>query len=200
MAGYLRGSARKTFELTLGAAALLIPALGMRETGIAASGGAFPGFTGAPGEETCRHCHDTFPLNVGDQALRVEGFPETYSPGAIYPVTVSLTSPSGVRWGFQATSVAANSRKGAGRFRATDKAHTKVVEGYFEPSRRYVEQKRAGTYPGQRDGASWSFEWKAPKRDKGPITLYVAGNVSNDNGDRTGDFIYYTEVTSQPAE
>ena len=28
----------------------------------------------------------------------------------------------------------------------------------------------------------------------------VAGNVSNDNGDRTGDFIYYTEVTSQPAE
>jgi hypothetical protein len=179
-------------------AALALPLLGAGDTGIASSSGPFPGFTGAPGEETCRHCHDTFPINPGGGELRIEGFPETYVPNETYPVTITLESPSGVKWGFQATVLGEN-RKRAGKVIVTDKDTTKVVAGIFEPNRRYLEQKRAGTFEGQRGAASWEFAWRAPKRAKGVITIHVSGNVANGNGEPTGDFIYYAEKTSLPA-
>lgn len=193
-----RSSAKRAVMLAVLAGALVLPMLGSKEVGTASSNGPFPGFTGAPGEETCRHCHDTFPLNVGGGELRIEGFPEVYVPGESYPVTVRLESQSGLSWGFQATVLAAN-RKRAGKFIVADKKILKVKKGVFEPNRRYIEQKRPGTYVGQRGGASWEFTWKAPKRDKGPVTIYVSGNVANGNGEPTGDFIYYAEKTAQPA-
>ena len=171
MRGELRAKRLTGFGLL--AAALALPLLGAGEAGNASSSGPFPGFTGAPGEETCRHCHDTFPINPGGGELRIEGFPETYVPGETYRVTISLESPSGLRWGFQATVLGEN-RKRAGKVIATDKSKTKVVAGIFEPNRRYIEQKRAGTFEGQRGGASWELAWRAPKRSKGAITIYVS--------------------------
>lgn len=180
-------------------AVALVAALGSGpEPGIAASSGAYGGFTGAPGEDTCRHCHDTFPLNSAVGTMTLEGFPETYVPGERYPVTVTLASESGLKWGFQATVLTANGKR-VGKLVATDRKLTKVVPGIFFETRSYVEQRGAGSFEGQRGGASWAFDWKAPKRDKGPVTIYVAGNVGNANGDMTGDFIYYLERTAQPA-
>ena len=167
---------------------------------IASSSGAYGGFTGAPGEDTCRHCHDTFPLNSGAGRLFVDGFPETYEPGVRYPVTVTLESDVGLRWGFQATVLSAR-EKPAGKLILTDREHTKLVAGIFFENRRYVEQRQAGSFEQQRGGASWTFDWQAPKRAKGPVTLYVASNVANGNGDKAGDFIFHLERTSQaPAE
>ena len=82
---------------------------------------------------------------------------------------------------------------------ATDRENTKIVSGIFFESRRYIEQRGAGSFEGQRGGATWTFEWRAPKRDKGPLTIYVAGNVGNGNGDKTGDFVFYLERTALPA-
>lgn len=167
--------------------------------GLAFSKGAYGGFSGAPGEETCRHCHDTFPLNLPLGSLTVEGFPETYVPGETYRVRVTLSSDSGLRWGFQGTVLNTKHRP-AGKLIAFDREHTKVVPGIFFTNRRYVEQKRAGSYEEQRGGATWEFDWRAPKRNKGPLTLYVAGNVANDNDAKTGDFIFATQKTAEPAQ
>lgn len=168
------------------------------DAGMAASKGPFGGFTGAPGEDTCRHCHDSFPLNVPGGLLTVTGFPEVYVPGETYAVTVTLASDSGEVWGFEAT-VLSDRRKRAGRLIAVDRDTTKVVPGVFLTTREYIVQKKAGSYDGQRGSATWTFNWKAPKKDKGPLTMYVAGNVGNDNEMKTGDFIYAVQVTSQPA-
>lgn len=168
------------------------------DSGMASSTGPFGGFTGAPGEDTCRHCHDSFPLNIPGGLLTIEGFPEAYVPGETYAVTVTVASDSGVSWGFEAT-VLSGKRKRAGKLSVIDPSTTKIVPGVFLTTREYVVQKKAGTYVGQRGSATWTFNWKAPKKDKGPLTIYVSANVANDNGKNTGDFIYASQVTSQPA-
>jgi hypothetical protein len=185
-------------KLVVVAAALALSLAGAHHPGLAFSSGAYGGFSGAPGEDTCRHCHDSFPLNAGGGLLTIEGFPEIYAPGETYHVTVSLGNPSARDWGFQAT-VLTDAKKRAGRIVLTDREHTKVVPGIFMLDRLYVEQKEAGHFDGQTGGATWSFDWRAPKKDKGPITIYVCGNAGNDNDKPTGDFIYAVQQTAEPA-
>jgi hypothetical protein len=165
-------------------------------SGRASSKGPFPGFTGAPGEQTCRHCHDNFPLNMPGGELTIGGFPDVYVPGETYSITVGLASDSAFDWGFQATVLTSNAKR-AGKFIVTDPEHTKAVKGIFDTERRYIEQKEAGHYDDVRWAVSWTFDWRAPKKDKGPVTIYVAGNAGNDNGQPTGDLIYYREATAQ---
>lgn len=193
-------SVRKTkIILALLTFGMLITCLLLSPTeGRASAKGPFPGFSGAPGEETCRHCHTTFPINQAGGELRIDGFPEFYTPGEIYSVTVTLSSNIATRWGFQATSLS-EKKKPAGKPIATDKSVTKVVNGIFFPERVYIEQKNAGTYKNQTGSVSWEFDWMAPKRNKGPVTLYVSGNAGNGDGDKTGDRIYFVEAVAQPA-
>lgn len=198
MEGHPKVRRRKLSAVALFAIAGLVAVLVAPDRGEASASGPFGGFTGAPGEETCRHCHDSFPLNVPGGLLTVSGFPETYVPGVTYAVTVTLTSDSGLAWGFEATVLSSKKRR-AGKLIASDPALTKVVPGVFLTSRQYIVQKSAGSYAGQRGSATWTFNWKAPKKYKGPLTLYVAGNVANGNGQNNGDFIYANQVTSQPA-
>lgn len=189
---------RKLVALAVMAIAAVAAAALAPDAGMASSSGPFGGFTGAPGEETCRHCHKSFPLNVPGGLLTITGFPETYVPGVTYAVTVTLVSDSGLVWGFEAT-VLSDKRKRAGKLSVSDPSTTKVVPGVFLTTREYVVQKKAGSYDEQRGSVSWTFNWKAPKKNKGPLTIYVAGNVGNDNEKNTGDFIYASQVTSQPA-
>jgi len=175
------------------AAALAVPLVGS-----AFSDGAYGGFSGAPGEETCRHCHKSFPLNSGGGSLTIDGFPDVYATGETYHVTVTLASPTAVEWGFQAT-VLSGANAPVGKLLVTDREHTKIVPGIFKLERRYVEQKHAGHFEGQRDAASWTFDWRAPKKDKGAITIYASGNAGNGNDKPTGDFIYFVQRTSLPA-
>jgi Reeler domain-containing protein len=185
--------ARRLVRLTLLAAALAVPLVGY-----GFSSGAYGGFCGAPGEDTCRHCHDSFPLNVGGGSLAIDGFPDAYTPGETYHVTITLTSPSARDWGFQTTVLTERGHMRVGKFILTDREHTKVVPGIFMTTRLYVEQKSAGHYDGQTGSASWTFDWRAPAKDKGAITIYACGNAGNDNDKPTGDFIYSVQKTAQP--
>ena len=45
---------------------------------LANSAGPSPGYTGAPGEPSCRQCHTTAPLNDGVGSVTIEGVPEQY--------------------------------------------------------------------------------------------------------------------------
>jgi hypothetical protein len=74
---------------------------------------------------------------------------------------------------------------------------TQVVnnQGPF-PSRQYIEQTTPGSFQGQLNGASWTFQWTAPAQDVGVVTFYVAGNQANDDGGSSGDNIYFTFAAS----
>jgi hypothetical protein len=161
------------------------------------SSGPPAGFTGAPGEFTCDECHVTASAGTGQISITA---PSTYTPGQTYPITVTSTNPdpTRLRWGFQLT-VLDNGDEKAGNLQSTN-VFTQVLNNQGPGgARQYIEHTAAGTFAGQQNGASWTFNWTAPATDVGSVTFYTAGNHANNDGNSSGDFIYFTFVASSPA-
>ena len=179
-------------------AALLLTENAANPRARAYSAGPPAGFTHAPGELDCADCHTTPAQSTGTLTLNT---PQTYTPGQTYDITVThaTADPTRVRWGFELTALDGADER-AGSFAPADDL-TRVVsgEGPF-PAREYVEHTSKGTFPGQQDGASWTFRWSAPAEDVGPVTFYLAGNQANGDGNSSGDNIYFTfkSATYQP--
>jgi hypothetical protein len=153
------------------------------------------GFTGAPGELICNDCHTTPTQSSGSITLNV---PATYTPGQTYNITVThmTTDPTKKRWGFELTALDGADQK-AGTL-APLNSLTQVInnQGPF-PTRQYIEQNTIGSFQGQQFGATWTFSWTAPAQESGVVTFYVAGNQANDDGNSSGDNIYFTFAASQ---
>ena len=127
--------------------------------------------------------------------------PQTYVPGQTYPITVTHQNadPTRLRWGFQLTVLDTASDEKAGDLQSTN-GLTQVLNNAGPGSaRQYIEHTSAGTFVGQQNGASWTFNWTAPATDVGPVTFYAAGNHANNDGNTSGDYIYRTFVASAPA-
>src|ERR1700752_781387 len=164
------------------------------------SAGPPAGSTGAPQEEpeACAECH--VPPDAGTGKISITA-PQTYVPGQIYAITVTHTNAdqSRLRWGFELTVLDNASDEKAGNLQSTD-GLTQVLNNAGPGSaRQYIEHTAAGTFIGQQNGASWTFNWTAPSTDVGPVTFYAAGNQANNDGNTSGDYIYKTFVTSAPA-
>jgi len=163
------------------------------------SAGPPAGYTGAPREEpeACAECH--VPPDAGTGRISITA-PQTYIPGQTYPITVTHTNsdPTRLRWGFELTVLDTSDEK-AGNLQNTD-GLTQVLNNQGPGgSRQYIEHTSVGTFVGQQNGASWTFNWTAPATDIGPVTFYTAGNQANNDGNTSGDFIYKTFVAVAPA-
>jgi uncharacterized repeat protein (TIGR01451 family) len=163
------------------------------------SAGPPAGYTGAPNEEpeACAECH--VPPDAGTGQISITA-PPTYVPGQTYPITVRHTNPdqTRMRWGFQLTVLDPSDEK-AGNLQSTD-VFTQVLNNAGPGgSRQYIEHTSAGTFVGQQNGATWTFNWTAPATDVGVVTFYAAGNHANNDGNSSGDYIYRTFVASAPA-
>lgn len=172
-------------------------ALSAASLAVAFSTGPLPGFTNAPGESNCTECHDSFgeTPNQGIGFMTIQA-PSRYEPGQRYPITIQVTHPGQRRWGFEVTALTADTDQPAGQFVITDPLHTQLIEG--ADGRLYVEHTEAGTFAGRPSGARWTFDWIAPETDRGPVAFYAAGNASNNDGTRLGDWIYTTTVSVSP--
>ena len=169
-------------------------------TAHAFSSGPTGGHTGAPNELTCATsgCHSGA-VNTGPGQFTITGLPSRYDPGMTYEVTVqhSTTDNSRRRWGFQLTVLTSGNGK-AGEM-ANNSGSTFVLNGDGpDGNRQYIEHSLTGTFTGQRNSASWTFNWTAPSTNVGPITLYAAGNQANNDGNNSGDQIYTTSLTVNP--
>ena len=164
------------------------------------SSGPPAGYTGAPQEEpeACAECH--VPPDAGTGRIFITA-PQTYVPGRTYPVTVTHTNadPTRLRWGFQLTVLDNASDEKAGELQSTDGTTQVLDDAGPGSARQYIEHTAAGTFVGQQNGASWTFNWTAPDTDVGPVTFYAAGNHANNDGNTSGDYIYKTFVASAPA-
>ena len=163
------------------------------------SAGPPAGYTGAPGEEpeACAECH--VPPDAGTGQISISA-PPTYVPGQTYTITVTHTNAdlTRMRWGFQLTALDPGDEK-AGNLSNID-IFTQILNNQGPGNnRQYVEHTSVGTFPGQQNGASWSFNWTAPPTDVGTVTFYTAGNHANNDGNTSGDHIYRTFVASAPA-
>ncbi len=163
------------------------------------SAGPPAGYTGAPGEEpeACAECH--VPPDAGSGQIAITA-PQTYVPGQTYPITVTHTNsdPTRLRWGFELTVLDTSDEK-AGNLQNTDGLTQVLNNGGPGGARQYIEHTSAGTFIGQQNGASWTFNWTAPAIDVGPVTFYTAGNQANNDGNTSGDYIYKTFVAAAPA-
>src|SRR5215211_7606138 len=163
------------------------------------SAGPPAGYTGAPNEEpeACAECH--VPPDAGTGRISISA-PQTYVPGRTYPVTVTHTNPdlTRLRWGFELTVLDNASDEKAGELQGAD-GTTQVLNNAGPGSaRQYIEHTAVGTFVGQQNGSSWTFNWTAPSTDVGPVTFYAAGNQANNDGNTSGDYIYKTFVASSP--
>ena len=164
------------------------------------SAGPPAGYTGAPQEEpeACAECH--VPPDAGTGKISITA-PQTYVPGQTYPITVTHTNTdqTRLRWGFELTVLDTASDEKAGELQSVD-GLTQVLNNAGPGSaRQYIEHTAAGTFIGQHNGASWTFNWTAPPVDAGPVVFYAAGNQANNDGNTSGDYIYKTFVVSAPA-
>jgi hypothetical protein len=170
---------------------------------LAATWGAPVGRTGAPplgpvsGELTCaiHACHEGNPTDQGG-ALRILGVPAVYVPGAVYPITVALSSVQTEsfpdrRWGFEVTAARLADGRGAGSFAAPG---LRVLVG--SDSRVYVTHDPAALDPGGASPASWNLQWTAPAGDEGPVGFYAAGTAADGNGLASGDWVYIAGDTA----
>lgn len=164
------------------------------------SAGPPAGYTGAPQEEpdACAECH--VPPDAGSGKISINA-PSTYVPGQTYAITVTHINPdpTRLRWGFELTVLDTASDEKAGELQNTN-GLTQVLNNAGPGSaRQYIEHTAAGTFIGQQNGASWTFNWTAPPIDLGPVILYAAGNQANNDGNTSGDYIYKTFVAVAPA-
>ena len=164
------------------------------------SAGPPAGYTAAPQEEpeACAECHVPFDAGTGKISITA---PQTYVPGQTYPITVTHTNvdPTRLRWGFELTVLDTASDEKAGELQNINGLTQVLNNAGPNSARQYIEHTSAGTFVGQQNGASWTFNWTAPATDVGPVTFYAAGNQANNDGNTSGDFIYKTFVTSAPA-
>jgi len=169
-------------KIVMVAAFLLVPVLAF-----AFSSGPPDEKTGAPGENNCTQCHNSFPVNSGNGNFTIDG-PAMYLAGETYTITVSLSDPDQARWGFEFTPL------NLGVIFITDGTNTQQS---FSGGKTYVKHTSTGTFAGTPDGpVSWSFDWTAPADPPDSIIFYAAGNAANNNGSTSGDYIYTTSFTS----
>ena len=162
------------------------------------SNGAPAASTGAPDEMHCSNtgCHSDFAPNTGTAQLTASVGNEitSYEPGKTYPVTVSITDPGRVRFGFQAVALNAEN-KNAGSIKITDEPRTQIVPGYGSQSdRKYVTYTYEGTNAVQTGLGKWSFEWTAPQINEGVVTLYFGSVAANNDGTDAGDYTYSARI------
>jgi uncharacterized repeat protein (TIGR01451 family) len=163
------------------------------------SSGPPAGFTHAPGEFDCSDCHLPQP-DAGTGNISINA-PQSYVPGQTYQITVthSNADPTRLRWGFQLTALDDSNSK-AGNLQPLD-ARTQVLDNQGPgASRQYIEHTASGTFINQQGGANWTFNWTAPATNVGPVTFYVAGNQANNDGNTSGDYVYFTFAQTQAAQ
>ena len=184
--------------------------------GLLAESGPVPSFTGAPAiaglpaEGDCTTCHLSAAggadnLNTPGGAIEILDLPGTYDAGATYRLRVRLATDStaaypGRKWGFQLTAVRAGDGEGIGTFVLDDAESLAVTlgsDGFFPElaSRRYVQQKSAGTRVGLGGPVEWTFSWRAPDAPGDTVFFYGAGNAANGDQSGDGDFVFTARDT-----
>jgi hypothetical protein len=154
------------------------------------------GHTGAPGETSCAGCHGGT-ANTGPGSLTLELSDPTlkYTPGEIFDGTVTLRQAGREKFGFSGLALKNAGNTTIGTFSIDDAVRTRT---YSDGSRKYVSHTPCGADAMPADSLSWTFHWKAPATDVGPITLYIAGLAANHNHALSGDDTYTLTVQLLP--
>ncbi|MCS7297193.1 MAG: choice-of-anchor V domain-containing protein [Bacteroidia bacterium] len=151
------------------------------------------GRTGAPGEGTCAGCHGggspapTITLTHNGQPL------STYIPGGSpIQISLSVSHPTLSKYGFQLTVLSSQSGQEETPNQGLAVGSGVGITLQSRGARQYV------AHQGVSSTGVWTFEWRPPLTNIGPLTWYIAANAVNGNGSPNGDAPATATVTVQP--
>jgi fibronectin type 3 domain-containing protein len=150
--------------------------------------------TGAPGEETCRQCHNDYGLNTGSGNVMVQGIEDRYEPGRSYILTVSVYYPDMGRYCFEMTAVSEDSSQSSGSFNCIDTTETCLAGGG-----KYIKSTKNGLMGASNGMKTWQVQWNSPSKAEYDITFYCVGMASDCDNDEDGDYVYTCKMTVCPA-
>lgn len=156
-----------------------------------------PAHTGGFGEPTCAECHDDNPINADGAALRLEGVPQSYTPGGSYTIRILLRRDGLQRAGFQLASRFTNGPL-TGRQAGTWSVDGDLIQATTDTQVVYVEHTKKGNVVKPAGSIEWLMEWLAPAATPSQVAFHVAANASNRDDSPLGDFVYVTSETSEP--
>lgn len=186
---------KKIYHLTfaLGTAGMLFTA------GIQSSNGK-AGAVGSPGEQTCSqsNCHTGTTDNSMGGSVTLTS-PDLinweYTPGQTYTLTTTVTQQGRTLFGMGLEALLPSGAN-AGNLLPGSGTTTKNATIAGNSRKNIVHNTNAGNTT---NAHSFTFSWTAPATDVGPVTIYFAGNATNNNGARTGDYIYNNSQIVTPA-
>lgn len=148
------------------------------------------GFVGSPDESDCTDCHGGI-ANSGTGSLAISSPTLTdwkYAPGKTYEINVTVAQTGIKLFGF-AMEALTSAGMDAGVMEVIDDNQTHIDSSDVSGTMR---KNMLHTFNAGRtdDSHTFTFKWKAPAKDIGPVTFYAAGNATNANNLKTGDAIY----------
>ena len=178
-----------------------------RTNGKLASGANFPG------EDTCGNseCHNVTPnTGAGSVEMSINGGPidnYSYAPGETVLVQVKVSDPDPLqqRFGFQITSRTPDGCQQAGTFTPSEtEFQVQIIEDFDQfppcpPPTRGIQFPEHIFPKFGPDMATYEMNWTAPATNIGPIIFAAGGNAANGDQDNTGDNIYHSQATIEPA-
>jgi CARDB/Secretion system C-terminal sorting domain len=158
------------------------------------SGYLFFGYTGAPSEGICSDCHNQTGTVINGN-ITVTGFPTTIVLGQSYPITVTLTytankPATNARAGFQSIVVNSTGESQGSYANMEDNVVSQNENGHVR-----IVHFNAKSTPIGSNSVTYLYNWVAPTTGSGTLTMYIAGNLTNGNGETTGDKIVSTTKT-----
>lgn len=138
--------------------------------------------------------------NAGGGSVVISGIGGTYTPGAVYHVTVTVNQTGAGRFGFNAEILDASGGN-VGTYSITQTG-TWLRAG-MNGTRQGVSQGHSGssgpTAGIGNDTFDFTFDWTAPATSVGPITITAAGLAINQSTlNDSGDQVYTTSLTVNP--
>ncbi len=158
---------------------------------------------GAPVDDqgaTCFQCHNGGP-GVNQGSGRVTIGVGTYVPGLKQDVSITITDPTALRWGFEMTArLVSDPAKQAGTFIPSDQIQVRCapdgrsdVSCNGEPE--FAMHRASSTFPSSGGPKTYLLSWVPPSDDAGPVTFYVAVTAANNDNLATGDRVYTASST-----
>jgi len=149
------------------------------------------GATGSPGEQSCSqsNCHTGSTDNSMGGSVTLTStdlINWEYTPGQTYTLTATVSQQGRSLFGIGLEALLPSGAN-AGNLIPGTGTTTKNATIAGNSRKNIVHNMNAGATA---NAHSFTFTWTAPATDLGPITIYYAGNATNNNGAKTGDYIY----------
>jgi hypothetical protein len=157
------------------------------------------GATGSPGEQTCSqsNCHTGSADNSMGGSVTLTSTDLVnweYTPGQTYTLTATVSQQGRSLFGIGLEALLPSGAN-AGNLVPGTGTTTKNATIAGNSRKNIVHNMNAGATA---NSHSFTFTWTAPATDVGPVTIYYAGNATNNNGTKTGDYIYNASQVVTP--